>query len=50
MYNKYYNEGYKAYNDGKDVTDNPYHMDEFGHHEWYDGWLAAQEHAYNEGN
>lgn len=45
-----YDLGYTAYDAGKDIQDNPFHMFNDGHHEWLDGYLAAQEHAYNEGS
>jgi hypothetical protein len=45
-----YKEGMIAYENGKDVTDNPYPHGTYNYDEWQAGWDAAQEIAYNEGN
>lgn len=40
-HNKYYNQGYDAFNSGKSIIDNPY---EFGipiHKDWHFGYTSA---------
>jgi len=39
--NEYYNEGYAAFSDGLDYSDNPYPGDSTRCEEWADGWTAA---------
>jgi ribosome modulation factor len=47
--NDVFDEGYNAYWDGVDVTDNPYGEDEpEEHHKWESGWRAARKHDYDE--
>jgi ribosome modulation factor len=46
--NDAYEEGYDAYWDGVDVTDNPYEADTTDHRSWEAGWRAARKHDYNE--
>ncbi len=43
-----YEEGYDAYWDGVDVTDNPYEEDTDDHRRWEEGWRAAHKHDYDE--
>ena len=39
----FYSEGYEAYYDGAERTDNPYHQGTDGYHGWNLGWDAADE-------
>jgi hypothetical protein len=41
-------EGYDAYWEGVDVTDNPHEKDTDGHRSWEEGWRAARKHDYDE--
>jgi len=49
--NDAYDEGYDAYWDGVEVSDNPYEEDTNGHRSWEEGWRAArkQDHDESEG-
>lgn len=40
--NEYYNEGFSAYTEGQDYSDNPYPGMSTRHNEWADGWTSAQ--------
>lgn len=44
-----YEEGYEAYENGDDVTDNPYDFPCWQNTSWQEGFDAAQEYAYIEG-
>jgi ribosome modulation factor len=46
--NAAYDEGYDAYWDGVDVTDNPYDEGMEGRQFWEAGWRAARKHDYDE--
>ena len=48
--NNAYDEGYDAYWDGADVSDNPYNEEEEfeERRSWEDGWRAARKHDYDE--
>lgn len=39
--NEQYNEGFSAFTDGDDFSDNPYPVSSKEHQEWADGWTAA---------
>jgi len=39
--NDQYNEGFAAYTDGQDYSDNPYPLGSTRNEEWADGWTAA---------
>lgn len=41
--NAYYNDGHRAYEQGKELSDNPYTGRPFPEREWRFGWRAAQE-------
>ncbi len=43
-----FDEGYDAYWDGVEVTDNPYEEDTDDHLCWEAGWRAARKHDYDE--
>ena len=43
-----YEEGYDAYWDGVDVSDNPYDEDAEEQRYWEDGWRSARKHDYDE--
>jgi ribosome modulation factor len=43
-----FEEGYNAYWEGVDVSDNPYEEDTDGHRSWEKGWRAARKHDYDE--
>ena len=43
-----YNEGYDAYWNGVDVSDNPYDDDTEERKAWEKGWRAARRHDYDE--
>ena len=40
-----YREGYAAYGEGRDLTDNPYDLETAAHLEWENGWSEAREEA-----
>jgi len=41
---KYYGEGYRNYQSGYEIEENPYEgVDDFAADYWDDGWLAAEE-------
>jgi ribosome modulation factor len=46
--NNAYDEGYDAYWDGSDVSDNPYDEETEERRYWEDGWRAARKHDYDE--
>jgi hypothetical protein len=46
--NETFDEGYDAYWEGVDVSDNPYAEDTDGHRWWEEGWRAARQHDYDE--
>jgi ribosome modulation factor len=46
--NDAFDEGYDAYWDGADVTDNPYKEHTDDHRSWEEGWRAARQHDYDE--
>ena len=47
--NDAFDQGYNAYWDGVDATDNPYGEDEPEEHQkWESGWRAARKHDYDE--
>lgn len=39
--NDIYNEGFSAFSDGKDFSDNPYPVATKKHQSWADGWTEA---------
>lgn len=41
--NDYYNEGFSAFTEAEDFSDNPYPVGVTRNQEWADGWTAAQE-------
>lgn len=41
--NAYYNDGYRAYEQSKELSDNPYTGRQFAEGEWRRGWRVAQE-------
>ena len=43
-----FDEGYDAYWDGVDVSDNPYDEGMEGRRSWEEGWRAARKHDYDE--
>ena len=43
-----FEEGYHAYWDGADVSDNPNDEDTEERNKWKDGWRAARKHDYDE--
>jgi len=43
-----FEEGYDAYWDGVDVSDNPYNEEEKERRSWEEGWRAARKHDYDE--
>ena len=43
-----YEDGYDAYWEGDEVSDNPYAPGTDGHRSWEAGWLAARQHDYDE--
>ncbi|MGA2063281.1 MAG: hypothetical protein ABSG67_22655 [Thermoguttaceae bacterium] len=46
--NDAFEEGYDAYWEGVDVSDNPYEEDTDEHCSWEEGWRAARKHDYDE--
>jgi hypothetical protein len=46
--NDAFDEGYDAYWDGVEVSDNPYEEDTDGHRSWEEGWRAARKHDHDE--
>lgn len=46
--NDAFDEGYDAYWDGRDVSDNPYDEETEERRHWEDGWRAARKHDYDE--
>ena len=46
--NEAYKEGYDAYWDGVDASDNPYDDDTEDCRSWEEGWRAARTHDYDE--
>jgi ribosome modulation factor len=46
--NQAYDEGYDAYWDGGDVSDNPFDEDTDDRSSWEEGWRAARKHDYDE--
>jgi hypothetical protein len=46
--NNAYDEGYDAYWDGGDVSDNPYDEGTDERPFWEEGWRAARKHDYDE--
>jgi len=46
--NDSYEEGYDAYWDGVDVSENPYEEDTEAHRSWENGWRAARQHDHDE--
>ena len=43
-----FEDGYDAYWDGVDVSNNPYEEGTDGHNTWEEGWRAARRHDYDE--
>jgi ribosome modulation factor len=43
-----HDEGYDAYWEGVDVSDNPYEEDTDGRRSWEEGWRAARQHDNDE--
>lgn len=39
--NDIYNEGFSAFSENKDYSDNPYRSGSKQHRDWADGWAAA---------
>lgn len=37
-----YREGYRAYEMGDDITDNPYPYGSSHYHDWWEGWYDAR--------
>lgn len=45
---EYYNEGYDAYNDDKELSDNPYPEASMAHADWQWGWMKARQEVYSQ--
>jgi ribosome modulation factor len=46
--NDAYEEGYDAYWNGADISDNPFDEETEERQLWYEGWRAARKHDYDE--
>ena len=46
--NEVHDEGYDAFWDGVDVSENPYDEGMEGRRSWEEGWRAARKHDYDE--
>ena len=46
--NNGFDEGYDAYWNGVDLTDNPYEKGTDDYRRWEEGWRAARKHDYDE--
>jgi len=46
--NEAFDEGYDAYWDGVDVSDNPFEEETEERKSWEEGWRAARKHDYDE--
>jgi ribosome modulation factor len=46
--NEAFQEGYDAYWDGVDISDNPYEQETDDFRRWEEGWVQARNHDYDE--